>query len=316
MQDIRNKRRSKLQATHDFIFQMQLRQLMYFLAVAENLSFSRAAEMLDVAQPAISQQIRALEHVLDTRLFNRIGKKISLTDAGRALLPHARQILAAVQAAENDVRERGGLLKGRTSLGAPPTISTYVLPERLMRFRQEFPGLEVMLREAGTETLLTQLEQGKLDLAIVSDEFLPARLEHLHFLDEEYVLAVSTHHPFLSRRHQVAMTELATEPFILFPEGYKLREVTLEACHQAGFEPKVALDGGAIMSALEFVGAGLGIAIVPELALTESHHLHALRITDQNLRRALGLVWLKNNPLSPAARALRDFLIRSKGFFE
>jgi DNA-binding transcriptional LysR family regulator len=291
---------------------MHLRHLESFVAVAEHLNFSRAAEDLHVAQPAVSQQIRALETELGVLLFDRIGKKVSLTEAGRALLPYARQILALVNAAENEVRERDQLKRGKTSLGAPPTVSTHVLPEQLTHFHQLWPGLEVALREAGTKTLLTLVEDGKLDLAIVSTDTLPESVESAPFLEETYILAVSSRHPFLGKRQTVKLADLNAEPFILFPEGYKLREVTLNACRSAGFDPKIVLDGGAMQSALEFVGAGLGVALVPELALTESNNIHAVRISDQALRRKLGLVWLKGRVLSPAARTLRDFLTQRK----
>ncbi len=287
---------------------MHLRHLRSFVAVAEVLNFSRAADELEIAQPAVSQQIRALEEELGVPVFDRIGKRVSLTEAGRGLLPYARQILSLVEAAENDVRERGELKRGRASLGAPPTVSTHVLPARLTQFKQHHPGLEVLLRESGTETLLRQIEEGRLDLAIVASDFLPPTVESVPFLDERYVLAVSAQHPFLGRRQSVRLTDLSSEPFILFPEGYKLREVTLKACAQAGFEPRVALDGGAMQSALEFVGAGLGVALVPELALTDIHGIKPLKILDQDLRRQLGLTWLKARSLSPAARALREFL--------
>jgi DNA-binding transcriptional LysR family regulator len=286
---------------------MELRHLTYFVAVAERLNFSRAAEELHVAQPAISQQIRALEQELGIQLFNRVGKRVSLTEAGQALLPHARQILAAVEVAQDEVRERGDLLRGTASLGAPPTVSTRLLPDVLTRFKRQYPGLEVTLREAGTESLLQLVEAGKLDLAIVADDVLPPVVEGQPFLEESYVLAVSAQHP-LGRRRTVSMAELSSEAFILFPEGYRLREVTLTACRQAGFEPKVALDGGGIQSALEVVAAGLGVALMPQLALGRSKTIRGLRIVDQELRRSLGLVWRKGHYLSPAARALREFL--------
>jgi len=289
---------------------MNIRHLISFVAVAESLNFSRAAEELHVAQPAVSQQIRALETELGVDLFDRIGKKVTLTEAGRALLPHARQILNLVTQAENEVRERDQLKRGKTSLGAPPTVSIHILPERLMHFKQLWPGLEVTLREAGTQTLLSLIEDGKLDLAIVSTDVLPESVEHTPFLEETYVLAVSPRHPFLGKRQTVKLADLSNEPFILFPEGYKLREVTLTACRRAGFEPKVALDGGAMQSALEFVGSGLGVALVPELALTEASHVHAVKVSDQNLTRELGLVWLRGRSFSPAARTLREFLTK------
>lgn len=288
---------------------MELRHLVYFVAVAERLNFSRAAEDLHVAQPAISQQIHALEQELGVPLFKRASRRVYLTDAGQALLPHARQILSAVEAARNEIRERGLLLRGTASLGAPPTVSAHVLPARLTAFEQKYPGLDVTLREAGTESLVKLVEQGDLDLAIVSIDVLPPSVEAAPFLEEHYVLAVGAQHP-LRHRDSVSMADLAGESFILSPEGYKLREVTLNACRAAGFEPKIALDGGGTQSTLQFVAAGLGVAIVPELALTEAVDICVLHIADQNLRRSLGLVWRKGHYISPAARALREFLLQ------
>lgn len=287
---------------------MELRHLAYFVAVAERLNFSRAAEDLHVAQPAISQQIHSLEKELGEPLFERVGRRVQLTDAGQALLPHARQILSAVDAARNEIRDRGGLVRGTAKLGAPPTVSAHFLPARLTAFEKKFPGLDVRLREAGTDSLLKQLQQGELDLAIVSVDVLPAAVEWQPLLEESYVVAVGARHA-LCNRSAVAMAELAGESFILFPDGYKLREVTLNACRTAGFEPHIALDGGSMESALQFVAAGLGVAIVPRLALTSAQGVCALAVADQNLTRSLGLVWRKGQYLSPAARALREFLL-------
>jgi len=286
---------------------MELRHLTYFVAVAEKLNFSRAAEALHVAQPAVSQQIRALEQDLGVPLFDRVGKRVRLTEAGHAFLPHARQILAAVEAARHEILEHGALTRGSTSLGTPSTVSTHLLPNLLTRFQRVHPGLEVTLREAGTESLLKAVEAGELDLAIVSTDVLPPVIEAAPFREEDYVLAVGARHA-LAERSSARLADLSGEAFILFPEGYKLREVTLSACRRAGFEPRVALDGGAMQSALEFVAAGLGVAIMPQLALEGVKNIHAVRLADQQLRRSLGLVWRKGHYLSPAARALREFL--------
>ena len=286
---------------------MELRQLLYFVTVAKRLNFSRAAEDLGVAQPAISQQIRVLEKQLGVQLFDRMGRRTTLTHAGAVLLPHALRVLGAVETARNEVRELGQLVRGSASLGAPPTVSSHILPNRLIQFRTLHPGLEVLLREAGTGSLLALIEDGALDLAIMVTDELPPLVEVAPFLEEHYVLAVSVNHP-LSDEESVNLADMSAEPFILFPEGYKLREVTLSACRQAGFAPKVALDGGAMQSALQFVAAGLGVALVPQLALSRSRSIRGLRIADQDLRRSLGVVWRKDHYLSPAARSLREFL--------
>jgi DNA-binding transcriptional LysR family regulator len=286
---------------------MELRHLSYFVAVAQKLNFSRAAEELHVAQPAISQQIRALENELGVQLFDRVGRRVTLTRAGEVLLPHAFHILASVETAVNEVGELSQLSRGSASLGAPPTVSSHFLPGRLTRFRRRYPGLDVTLREAGTESLLQLIQDGPLDLAIVVSDDLPPVVESAPLLEEDYLLAVGLLHP-LSKQSAVRLADLSGEAFILFPEGYKLREVTLTACKRAGFEPKVALDGGAMQSALEFVAAGLGVALVPELALVNAKNIRGLAIADQDLHRKLGLVWRRDHYLSAAARALRDFL--------
>jgi LysR family transcriptional activator of glutamate synthase operon len=290
---------------------MELRQLAYFVAVAQKLNFSRAAEDLPVSQPGLSQQIRALESELGVQLFDRAGKRVALTRAGEVLLPYAHHILASVETATNEVRELSQLTRGTASLGAPPTVSTHFLPSRLTRFRRRYPGLEVTLREAGTESLLRSIEAGQLDLAIVVSDDLPQVVECAPLLEEKYLLAVGLLHP-LSKQSAVRLADLSGEAFILFPEGYKLREVTLTACKRAGFDPKVALDGGAMQSALEFVAAGLGVALVPELALNGGKSIRGLTIADQDLRRKLGLVWRRDHYLSAAARALRDFLLNTE----
>lgn len=288
---------------------MEIRHLTYFVAVAERLNFTKAAADLDVAQPAISQQIHSLEVELGEPLFERVGRKVQLTDAGQALLPHARQILAAVEDARNEILERGKLVKGTVRLGAPPTVSSHVLPAILTAFERNFPGLDVRLREAGTGTLLSFIEQGVLDLAIVSVDVLPTNVEWRSFREENYVVAVGIKHK-LCRQGVVAMGDLKDESFILFPEGYELREVTLKACRAGGFEPHIALDGGSMQSAMQFVAAGLGVAIVPELALVNAKGVCALTVTDQALKRELGVVWRKGQYLSPSGRALREFLFR------
>src|SRR3972149_6150716 len=182
---------------------MELRHLAYFTAVAEHLNFSRAAEALHVAQPAISQQIRALEREL--------GGPPAPAAAGPPPPPPARHILAAVESAQHEVLERGSLNRGKASLGAPSTISTHLLPGLLMRFKQKYPGLQVTLREAGTETLLRFVEDNQLDLAIASTEVLPPSVEAVPFREENYILAVGRQHTLYKRKighlHALAFVE-------------------------------------------------------------------------------------------------------------
>ncbi|NNJ12233.1 LysR family transcriptional regulator [Chloroflexales bacterium ZM16-3] len=287
---------------------MELRHLRYFEAVARHSHVTRAAAELHIAQPALSKQISQLEHELGVALFDRVGRNVRLTEAGEALLPHARAVMAQVEASRAEMAERIGLRKGRATVGAPPTVGNQLLPPVLAAFNKRYAGIELRLHEAGVQTLLDLLETGLTDVAVVT---LPVDDEHLTVVPiftEEMVIAVWRGHR-LSGRSEVSINELAGEPWVLSPENYELREAALNACEQAGFTPRVVLDGGETDTLLRFVAAGIGIALVPRLAVQGSGDLVALRVSGQELQRSLGVVWRGDRVASPAARALREFLV-------
>ncbi|RRR68445.1 MAG: LysR family transcriptional regulator [Candidatus Viridilinea halotolerans] len=289
---------------------MELRHLRYFEAVARHSHVTRAAAELHIAQPALSKQISQLEQELGIRLFDRVGRNVRLTEAGEALLPHARAVMAQVDAARAEVAERIGLRKGRACIGAPPTVGSQLLPKLLAAFNQLYPGIELRLHEAGVQTLLELLETGLTDVAIVTLNVEDTNLKVEPLFSEEMVVAVWPQHP-LAQQGIVRFSDLADAPWVLSPDNYELREATLQACAQAGFQPRVVLDGGETETLLRFVAAGLGIALVPRLAVQGLHDLVPLRISDQQLHRSLGLAWRGDRVASPAARALREFLINA-----
>lgn len=287
---------------------MELRHLRYFEAVARHSHVTRAAAELHIAQPALSKQISQLEQELGVALFDRVGRNVRLTEAGEALLPHARAVMAQVEAARAEMAERIGLSRGRATVGTPPTVGTQLLPEVLAAFNRRYPGIELRLHEAGVQTLLDLLETGLTDVAVVT---LPVEDEHLTVIPlftEEMVVAVWRDHP-LAARESVNIGELKDASWVLSPENYELRETTLKACQAAGFTPRVVLDGGETDTLLRFVAAGIGVALVPRLAVRNAHDIVALRVSDRDLQRTLGLVWRHDRVASPAARALRDFLV-------
>ncbi len=286
---------------------MELRHLIYFEAAARHQHISRAAAELTVAQPALSKQIRDLERELGVELFERVGRNVRLTEAGQALLDHARAILAQVEAARAEMRERVGLRRGRASIGAPPTVGTHLLPGILALFNQRYPGLEIWMREGGTQMLLKLLEAGELDLAVVTLPVADRTLAISPLFTEELVIVVSPAHP-LAGQELVALADLVDQPFLLNPQGYEIRDIALAACRQAGFTPRVVLDGGEIDMVLSMAAAGLGIALLPRLALEGNERLIALRVSDRELRRTMALVSRGDRPMAPAARALRAFL--------
>lgn len=287
---------------------MELRHLRYFEAVARHSHVTRAAAELHIAQPALSKQISQLEQELGVALFDRVGRNVRLTEAGEALLPHARAVMAQVEAGRAEMAERIGLRKGRVTVGTPPTVGTQLLPQVLATFNRRYPGIELRLHEAGVQTLLDLLETGLTDVAFVT---LPVEDEHLTVMplfSEEMMVAVWRDHG-LAGRSEVAIDELRDEPWVISPENYELREATINACQNAGFSPRVVLDGGETDTLLRFVAAGIGVALVPRLAVQGKQDIVALQVSDQQLRRSLGLVWRGDRVASPAARALREFLV-------
>lgn len=287
---------------------MELRHLRYFEAVARHSHVTRAAAELHIAQPALSKQISQLEQELGVALFDRVGRNVRLTEAGEALLPHARAVMAQVEAGRAEMAERVGLRRGRATVGTPPTVGTQLLPPVLAAFNRAYPGIELRLHEAGVQTLLDLLETGLTDVAVVTLPVDDEQLTVTPLFSEEMVVAVWREHP-LAQCERVTMRELQHEPWVLSPENYELREAALSACAAADFTPRVVLDGGETDTLLRFVAAGIGVALVPRLAVQGIDDLVALPVADQTLSRTLGLVWRGDRPASPAARALREFLV-------
>ncbi len=284
---------------------MQTQQVRYFVAVAEERHFTRAAERLAVAQPSVSRQIQKLEEELGTTLFHRMRGNIALTPAGEALLPWARRVLDDLESARSEVRELAELRRGRLSVGATPSLSTALLPPTLARFHAAHPGVDLVLREAGSRDLVSECEQGTLDIALV---ILPVRHDVLAttpLLREELVVAVPRQHPLAGRR-SIALGELRGVPLVMFRDGYDLRSATLAACRQAGFEPTFALEGGEMDGVLRLTAAGLGVAVVPSLVIDPKGPLRAVRLARPALTRTIGFAHRRDRHLSRAAQAFVD----------
>ncbi|EFQ81896.1 LysR substrate binding domain protein [Aeromicrobium marinum DSM 15272] len=287
---------------------MQIQQLAYFVAVARERHFTRAAELTGVSQPSLSKQIRVLENSLGTPLFVRNRGAIELTSAGEALLPHAQRILIDLEGAQQAVHEVSDLQRGRVRLGATPSMCDGLLPEVLTAFHARHPGIELEVQEAGSGVLTRELSQGRLDVALL---IVPLRtddpdLETTVLLTEDLVLA-SPRSATLPDSVEVAA--LADLDLVMFREGYDLREVTLAACRQAGFAPRLAVEGGEMSAVLRFVEAGLGVAVVPRMALATRPHLKATRLTGPALQRTIALAHRREDALPLAARAFRRELL-------
>ncbi|UFQ19559.1 MULTISPECIES: LysR family transcriptional regulator [Streptomyces] len=293
---------------------MQFQQLLYFVAVAETRHFTRAAESVHVSQPSLSQQVRALEKELGAELFSRARGNITLTDAGEALLPLARRILADADTARIEVQELAQLRRGRIRLGATPSVCTGLLPEVLRAFHDRHPGIQLLIEESGSHDLVRELARGALDLALVVLP-LPSpspALTTVELLREDLVVVSSPR----ARRplgDPVRIADLQGERLVMFRHGYDLRELTVAACRAAGFEPEFAVEGGEMDAVLGFVRAGLGVAVVPRMVAERSgSDLRVTRLSQPSLHRTIALAHRSDVAPPRAARELQRMLLAGR----
>lgn len=286
---------------------LDLHHLRYFVAVAQHRSFTKAAEACRVAQPSLSQQIKRLEEILGVVLFDRSGGPVRLTDAGKALLPRAEEILAQAEDAVQTVREVRGLRRGRLVVGTLPWTASRILPPLVAEFRVRYPGIHVVLREESTAALTELTLRGETDVTLTT---LPVREDALaiqEVLTEDILLAVPRNHP-LAYQPTVDLSEFRKEPFMLMKQGYGFRELAVAGCRSVGFEPKVAYESAQMETILSLVAVGLGVSLVPRMA-TDRERIPSpvyLEIARPRLTRTLALVWRKDKYLSGAARAFLE----------
>lgn len=243
---------------------MELRHLRYFVAVAEELHFGRAAAKLHIAQPPLSQQIKVLEQELGASLFHRTRRHVELTDAGRVFLDEARATLAQAKRAEETIRAVAEGRRGRLSIGFVMSAAYTVLPAAVRAFRDTHPGVDITLVDLSPAAMIEALERRTLDLGLLRPPVDHPGLASEVILHEPLVLALPATHRFASRA-AVAMKDLRTEPLILFPRrhGPGLYDAVAKLAAAAGFTPAPAHEPNDMQSMLAHVACGLGIAVVP-----------------------------------------------------
>jgi len=290
---------------------VQLQQLRYFLAVAETRHFTQAADNLGVAQPTLSKQIHTLEESLGAPLFERIRGAVTLTVAGETLLPLAQRMVADADAAREAVRDIVGLRRGDVRLGATPSLCSSLVPGVLRTFRAEHPEIRLYVTEGGSQDLIENLLAHALDLALIvqPDGGVDPALASEPVLQESLVVASVFDRPPPTTYPEIALSELEHVPLVMFRAGYDLRSVTLEACRQAGFTPKFAVEGGEMDAVLAFVEAGLGAALVPSMVLAKRPMLRGTPLAPPGMRRTIALARRRRSVLPHAAQALRTTLL-------
>lgn len=286
---------------------MDVRQLKFFLGVAASESFTKAAERLHIAQPALSIAIKKLEEELNVLLFNRRGRQISLTAEGEALLLHAQSILQGISNAKREIADLRGLLKGEVRVGLTPMLSSFFFPRIISSFKLSHPGLRISISGDSAWSIQRSIGSGELDIGVIAGE-VPEGLDSHHLLREEIVACVYPGHPFAGRK-KVGLRELLGEPLIHYKEGYHLRELIDELCAREGITPAVVAESNLFSLIRSLVKEKLGLAFFLKMVVARDAEVAALSC-DPPLFMDLHIAWKKNSYLSRANRAFVDFLIQ------
>lgn len=244
--------------------QLELRHLRYFVAVAEELHFGRAARRLHMAQPPLSLQIRRLEEIVGTPLLVRTSRRVALTAAGEALLDRGRQLLRQSEAAIDEASRIGRGELGRLDVGFISSAIPLGVTDRVRTFRLRHPSVHVQLHEGYTSQILMRVLSHEIDMGIVRDIEPDPALEIATLVTEGFVAVVPIGHPLASRT-RISAAALRDEPFVFYPRsaGERAFERNLAACHDAGYEPRVVQEATSWVALLHLVGAGLGVTIAP-----------------------------------------------------
>jgi DNA-binding transcriptional LysR family regulator len=289
---------------------VELRQLEYFIAVAEESHFTRAAKRMQVAQSGLSASIRALERELGASLFLRSTRSVKLTAAGNALLVEARRALSATDAAKDAVAAVNGLLRGSLAVGSLQCLHSLHLPAVLARVAAAYRGLDISLRQGGSHELTEQVRAGRLDIAFVSRPVRsPEALIVEPLASEPLVLACCPGHPFAARTH-IEPAELRDERFVDFQRDWGTRDLADRVLTDAGIDRRVALEVTDVHSLLDLVTFGLGVAIVPRSFAAKTDRARFIPLA--GAVPAWETVTITNDPTSPAAAALLKAIQQSR----
>ena len=249
---------------------MEIHQLTYFVAVAETGSFSRAAERCNIAQPSLSQQIQKLEQELGEPLFDRLPRKVVLTDAGRTLLPRAINILSDLHDIKHTLNQNADAGHGLLNVGFIPTIAPFVLPRAIKRFSEEFPNARLTVQEDLTEAIVRNLLDGKLDVGITSMPIHHRLIRTEELLTEPLLVASSKQNDCITRT-TIHVKELDDFPFIALSEMHCLGEQVQSFCHRQNLELKIVCDTSQLTTVKNCVEIGLGLSLVTRaLALSDT----------------------------------------------
>jgi len=290
---------------------LELRQLQYFVKVARKQHVTQAAEELHVAQSAVSRQIRQLEDELGVRLFVPKGRNLQLTPVGKMFLTRVEELLTDLDRVVAEIREFLDPEVGEIGLGFPSSLGIHLVPSVVADFRKNHPNVKFRLKQGTFTSLIRDVVKGDIDLAFISP--FPESNEHVAgkvVLTEE-LYAVLPHNHMLADYHSIRLEQLKNDPFVVFNENFSLRAIVLEACRKAGFSPQISFEGEETDTIRGLVAAGMGVSLLPEMALAETSPLMPakVKISEPHVTRTIGIIRKSGIKLPVAAAMFYQFLL-------
>ncbi len=290
---------------------LTLKQLRYFEALARLGHFGRAAEDCAISQPALSVQIKEMEETLGAPLFERGARQVRLTHLGEALAGRVRGILRSVDDLGDLARASRDGLVGPLRIGVIPTVAPYLLPRIIADLTRLHPALDIRVRETLTPRLIRELEEGRLDCAVVALPLSEPALTEVALFSEEFVLV----RPAADADRPVPGPEKLREMrLLLLEEGHCFRDQALSFCEMGAAAPRELLEGSSLSTLVQMVGAGIGVTLIPEMAVgveTRSAPVSVARFRAPRPSRSIGMIWRQNSPLADQLRRISDIVGRA-----
>ncbi|KHD86597.1 LysR family transcriptional regulator [Heyndrickxia ginsengihumi] len=286
---------------------MEWHQIQYFQMVAKTQHITRAAEQLSISQPALSRSIAKLEEELGVQLFDRKGRNIYLNRYGEMFLNRVEQSIKQIEIGKQEIRDEIHPDHGTISLAFLPSLGMSIVPEIVSSYQNQYFNVKFHLTQDSTKQVMEQLKSGNVDLALIALLHDDKDIVWEPLLTEELFLIVSVDH-WLASYDEVDLKMIAKEPFISFKDGYGLRTIIHHLCNEAGFSPNIVFEGEEIGTVSGFVGAKLGVSLVPDLQVLDKNKVKLIHLKHPRCKRDVGVAWLKDSYLSPVTKRFIQYV--------
>ncbi len=286
---------------------MELRQLRHFVAVVEQGSISAAARVMNLAQPAISSSVKKLEDELKMPLFNRRDRGITLTEAGKKFVPHARQILNQAQDAKLAMQALEGLDQGQVEIAVPSMLGSYYFPPLLMAFRHQYPNINIDILDAGTRNIRRMLLDGTLELGVVASKDITSELDSGPLIREQMVVCMAEDHP-LAEKEVIEYRDFLSHDLVLFRKGYYHHMLLDKISWEENIQPKIAFISNLLPLIKMVIRRGYAISPMWQVAIQADDEI-ITRPFAESFEVDVSLAWRKDSYLSRANQAFRDFVL-------